>query len=99
MSAAAFLSYGWRLPFLLSSVLVVLGYFIRKKLTETPRYKKLKTEGNLSTMPVKESFMTKGNLKLMLLIVFGGCAAQATLMQTTHFVMIFYLPQFIFDEK
>ena len=40
---------------------------------------------------MKETFTTTGNLKSMLLIVFGGCAAQATLMQTTHFVMIFYL--------
>jgi MFS family permease len=91
MSPALFVSHGWRLPFLLSAVLVILGYFIRKKLTETPRYKKLKTDGNISTKPVKESFVAKGNFKLMLLIVFGGCAAQATLMQTTHFVMIFFL--------
>jgi len=91
MTTNAFNSYGWRFPFLLSAILVILGYYIRRKLTETPRYKTLKAAGNISKKPVKETFTTKGNLKSMLLIVFGGCAAQATLMQTTHFVMIFYL--------
>jgi len=91
MTTNAFNSYGWRFPFLLSSILVILGYYIRRKLTETPRYKTLRAAGNISKKPVKETFTTKGNLKSMLLIVFGGCAAQATLMQTTHFVMIFYL--------
>ena len=91
MTTDAFNSYGWRFPFLLSAILVILGYYIRRKLTETPRYKTLMAAGNISKKPVKETFTTKGNLKSMLLIVFGGCAAQATLMQTTHFVMIFYL--------
>lgn len=91
MTADAFNSYGWRFPFLLSAILVILGYYIRKKLTETPRFKTLKAAGKISNKPVKETFTTTGNLKAMFLIVFGGCAAQATLMQTTHFVMIFYL--------
>ena len=93
MTTDAFNSYGWRFPFLLSATLVILGYYIRRKLTETPRYKTLRAAGNISKKPVKETFTTKGNLKSMLLIVFGGCAAQATLMQTTHFVMIFFLQQ------
>jgi MFS family permease len=91
MTPEAFQDYGWRFPFLLSLVLVILGYYIRRKLTETPRYKKLQAEGNISKKPVTETFTAKGNLKSILLIVFGGCAAQSTLMQTTHFVMIFYL--------
>ena len=93
MTTDAFKSYGWRFPFLLSAALVVLGYYIRRKLTETPRYKMLRESGNISKKPVKETFTMRGNLKSMLLIVFGGCAAQATLMQTTHFVMIFFLQQ------
>ena len=91
MTTDEFNSYGWRFPFLLSAALVILGYYIRRKLAETPRYKMLREAGNISKKPVKETFTTRGNLKSMLLIVFGGCAAQATLMQTTHFVMIFYL--------
>ena len=91
MTPDAFNSYGWRFPFLLSAILVILGYYIRRKLTETPRYKTLKAAGKISNKPVQETFTSTGNLKAMLLIVFGGCAAQATLMQTTHFVMIFYL--------
>lgn len=91
MTAENFQSYGWRFPFLMSSVLVMLGYLIRRKLKETPRFAELKSEGNLSTMPVRESFKTKGNIKLMLIAIFGGCAAQSTIMQTTHFVMLFFL--------
>lgn len=91
MTTDAFNSYGWRFPFLLSAALVVLGYYIRRKLSETPRYKMLKEAGNISKKPVNETFTTTGNLRSMLLIIFGGCAAQATLMQTTHFVMIFFL--------
>jgi MFS family permease len=91
MTSEAFNTFGWRFPFLFSAVLVVFSYFIRRRLKETPRYEKLKTEGGISKMPVRESFRAKGNFKSMLLIVFGGCAAQSTLMQTTHFVMLFFL--------
>lgn len=95
MDQAAFLSYGWRFPFLFSAVLVGLGYLIRKKLEETPLYAQLRAKGNISDMPVKESFQAKGNIKSMLLIIFGGCAAQSTLMQTTHFVMLFFLQRVV----
>jgi MFS family permease len=86
-----FETYGWRLPFLFSAVLVVLSYVVRKKLHESPLYTQLKSEGKTSQTPVKECFKTKGNVSLMLLAIFGGCAAQSTLMQTTHFVALFFL--------
>ncbi|HEX6223109.1 MAG TPA: MFS transporter [Chryseolinea sp.] len=91
MTSENFQSYGWRFPFLMSAVLVMLGYLVRLKLKETPRFAQLKSEGNISAMPVKESFKAKGNVKLMLVAIFGGCAAQSTIMQTTHFVMLFFL--------
>lgn len=91
MSAEYFETAGWRIPFLFSAVLVVLSYFVRRKLNETPLYTQLKTNKKLSASPVRESFRSRGNVSLMLKAVFGGCAAQSTLMQTTHFVMLFFL--------
>ena len=91
MTSENFDSYGWRFPFLFSSVLVVLCYIVRRTLNETPRYTQLRAEGKTSSMPVRESFKAKGNIKFMLLAIFGGCAAQSTLMQTTHFVVLFFL--------
>jgi MFS family permease len=87
----AFEDQGWRIPFLFSAVLVGLAYLVRRKLGESPLYAQLQTEGRTSSRPVQESFKAKGNLRLMLLAVFGGCAAQSTLMQTTHFVTLFFL--------
>jgi MFS family permease len=95
MDHVAFLSYGWRFPFLFSAVLVALGYLVRKKIEETPLYAQTQAKGSISNMPVKETFRAKGNIKSMLLIIFGGCAAQSTLMQTTHFVMLFFLQRVV----
>lgn len=95
MTKEAFGDYGWRFPFLFSIVLVVFGYFIRRKLEETPRYMRLQGEGSVSRQPVRESFQASGNIRSMLLVIFGGCAAQSTLMQTTHFVILFYLQRTI----
>ncbi|QHT68777.1 MHS family MFS transporter [Rhodocytophaga rosea] len=96
MTPEDFSTYGWRIPFLFSAVLVLLSYFIRRKLGETPKYALLQTQGKISHQPVRESFQTKGNIKTMLLLIFGGCGAQSTLMQTTHFVMLFFLQRVVF---
>jgi MFS family permease len=86
-----FSSFGWRIPFLFSGVLVLFSYFIRKKLHESPVFEKLKKEGKTSKSPVKEAFTTPGNIKIMLKAIFGGNAAQSTIMQTTLFVTLFFL--------
>lgn len=86
-----FASFGWRIPFLFSGVLVLFSYFIRKKLHESPVFEKLKKEGKTSKSPVKEAFSTPGNVKIMLKAIFGGNAAQSTIMQTTLFVTLFFL--------
>jgi MFS family permease len=96
MTSEKFELYGWRFPFLFSAVLVILSYSIRRKLNETPLYSQLKSEGKTSTSPIKESFRSKGNIKLILLSIFGGCAAQSTLMQTTHFVVFFFLQRSVY---
>lgn len=91
MSVESFNSFGWRLPFLFSSVLVLLSYFIRKRLHESPVFEELKKQGKTSKSPVKEAFTTPGNVKIMLKAIFGGNAAQSTIMQTTLFVTLFFL--------
>lgn len=87
----AFETYGWRLPFFFRAILIVLSYLIRARLPESPLYVRLKSQGMTSTRPVRDSFRTKHNRMLLLLAVFGGCAAQSKLMQTTHFVALFFL--------
>lgn len=95
MTTESFETYGWRIPFLFSAALVALSYFIRSKLSETPKYALLKTEGRISNKPVKESFQSQKNIRKILLAIFGICAAQSTLMQTTHFVMLFFLQRVV----
>lgn len=96
MTDEEFQTYGWRFPFLFSAILVVFSYFVRRRLNETPIYSQVRAQGKTSSSPVKESFKTPGNLKLMLQAVFGGCAAQSALMQTTHFVLIFFLQRSVY---
>jgi len=86
-----FLNYGWRIPFLFSGILVILSYFIRKRLHESPIFEQLKKEGKTSKQPIMDAFTTPGNIKLMIRAIFGGNAAQSTIMQTTLFVTLFFL--------
>ena len=86
-----FNSFGWRIPFLFSGLLVIMSYFIRKKLHESPVFEQLKKDGKTSKSPVKEAFTTPGNIKIMLKAIFGGSAARSTIMQTTLFVTLFFL--------
>lgn len=96
---AEFARYGWRIPFLLSSVLVLLSYFARKKLHESPVFEELKKAGKTSKSPVKEAFTTKGNVKLMLKAIFGGNAAQSSVMQTSLFVTLFFMQRAVKLEE
>src|SRR6516164_9381116 len=66
-SIAKFNDWGWRIPFLISIVLVVVSIYIRLKMNESPLFTKLKAEGKTSSNPLKESFTHKANLKLVLL--------------------------------
>lgn len=91
MSESDFTAYGWRIPFLLSSVLVLLSFFARKKLHESPVFEELKKAGKTSKAPIKEAFTTKGNIRTMLKAIFGGNAAQSSVMQTSLFVTLFFM--------
>ena len=91
MSPEDFASWGWRLPFLSSAFLVLFSFLARRKMGETPVYLEMKASGNLSKSPVKESLNSWKKIKVMLMLIFGGNAAQSTIMQTSQFVTLYFL--------
>jgi len=84
-SIAEFNDWGWRIPFLISIVLVGVSIYIRLKMKESPLFAKLKTEGKTSVNPLKESFAHKGNLKMVLLALFGATMGQGVVWYTGQF--------------
>ena len=91
MSAEAFSSWGWRLPFLLSIVLVGMSLYIRLKMKESPLFAKLKSQGKTSAAPLKESFARWSNLKIVLLVLFGATAGQGIVWYTGQFYALSFL--------
>lgn len=71
MSAAAWESWGWRIPFLASVLMIIVSVWIRRNMAESPLFAKAKSEGRTSVNPLKESFGNKPNLKVVLLALFG----------------------------
>jgi len=87
----AFTAYGWRFPFLLSAVLVVLSGYIRVKLTESPLYARLKQQGKSSANPALESFGSGRNWGLILIALFGFTAPEGVVWYTSQFYALAYL--------
>ena len=87
----AFNDWGWRVPFLLSALLVGVSIYIRLKMAESPLFAKIKSEGKLSKNPLKESFGKKDNLKLVLLALFGATAGQGVVWYTGQFYAMFFI--------
>ena len=81
----AFASWGWRIPFLISILLVVVSIYIRMKMHESPQFSKLKTEGKVSKNPLKDSFSKKANFKMVLLALFGATMGQGVVWYTGQF--------------
>jgi MFS family permease len=86
-------AWGWRIPFLLSIVLLAVSVWIRLKLQESPVFKRMKDEGKQSKAPLTESFLRWGNLKIVLLVLFGGVAGQGVVWYTGMFYELFFLTQ------
>jgi len=84
-SIEKFNDWGWRIPFLISIVLVIVSIYIRWRMKESPLYEKLKTEGKTSVNPLKESFGHKANLKMVLLALFGATMGQGVVWYTGQF--------------
>jgi MFS family permease len=99
MNVADFNAWGWRIPFLTSAILVVFSYLIRRKMEETPVFNQMKAENQLAQSPIQESLGQPKNWKLMLMIIFGGNAAQSAIMQTAQFVQLYYLQRVVKLEE
>ncbi len=83
--------WGWRVPFLLSSLLLAVSVYIRMQLAESPVFKQMKAEGKTSKAPLTESFARWGNLKLVLLALFGATAGQAVVWYCGQFYAMYFL--------
>jgi MFS family permease len=86
-----FADWGWRVPFLISAVLVLLSIYIRLKLEESPLYVRLKAQGKTSANPALESFGSGKNWGLILLALFGATAPEGVVWYTGQFYALFYL--------
>ena len=84
-SIEKFNDWGWRIPFLVSIVLVVVSVYIRLKMKESPLFARIKAEGKTSVNPLKESFGHKSNLKMVLLALFGATMGQGVVWYTGQF--------------
>ncbi|MBK6637182.1 MAG: MHS family MFS transporter [Rhodocyclaceae bacterium] len=86
-----FAKWGWRVPYLISIVLLGVSVWIRMQLSESPAFQKLKDEGKVSKAPIKEAFGEWKNLKIVLLALFGLTAGQAVVWYTGQFYALFFL--------
>ncbi|WP_256675984.1 MFS transporter [Pseudomonas sp. SCB32] len=88
-----FETWGWRLPFLLSIVLLGISTWIRLSMQESPAFLKMKAEGKTSKSPLKESFTNWKNLRIVLTALFSINAGQAVTFYTAQFYVLFFLTQ------
>ena len=91
MSAEDFRAWGWRIPFLISIVLVGVSLYIRLRMKESPIFSHIKSTGMASAQPLKEAFTRWDNLKRVLVSLFGATAGQGVVWYTGQFYALFYL--------
>ena len=87
----AFAAWGWRIPFLVSVLLLGISVWIRLKMNESPAFKKMKEEGKGSKAPLTEAFGQWRNAKIALLALFGAVVGQAVVWYTGQFYALFFL--------
>ncbi|MCE4073482.1 MULTISPECIES: MFS transporter [Pseudomonas] len=93
LGTEAFEAWGWRIPFLLSILLLIISVYIRLQLAESPVFMKMKEEGKASKAPLTESFARWENLKVVIMSLLGGTAGQAVVWYTGQFYALFFLLQ------
>jgi MFS family permease len=93
LGTEAFEAWGWRIPFLLSILLLAVSVYIRLQLNESPVFMKMKAEGKASKAPLTESFARWENLKIVIMALLGGTAGQAVVWYTGQFYALFFLLQ------
>jgi MFS family permease len=91
IDAKAFAEWGWRIPFLVSLILLVFSVYIRLRLNETPIFQRMKEEGKGSKAPLTESFFHYPNNKFVLLALLGATAGQGVVWYTGQFYALFFL--------
>lgn len=91
LGADTFQLWGWRLPFLLSGVLLVLSLYFRLSLRETPLFEMLRETGRLSRSPIRETLFDRSNLKIILISTFGVTAGQAVMGVTSNIYATQYM--------
>jgi MFS family permease len=90
-----FKAWGWRVPFLISIVLLAVSLWIRMQLNESPVFQKMKDEGKTSKAPLTEAFAKWGNLKWVIIVLFGAVAGQAVVWYTGQFYALFFLEKML----
>ncbi|NBU24058.1 MAG: MFS transporter [Gammaproteobacteria bacterium] len=91
LTGDAFEVWGWRIPFLVSVVLLAVSVYIRLQLEESPAFEQIRAEGKLAKKPLTEAFAERGNLKIVLLALFGATAGQAVVWYAGQFYALFFL--------
>src|SRR5450432_3651012 len=91
MSKEEFTAWGWRIPFLISIVLVLISLYVRLKMKESPIFAQLKSAGMTSAQPLKDAFTKWSNLKIVLISLFGATAGQGVIWYTGQFYALFYM--------
>ena len=91
MGEEAFADWGWRIPFLLSLILLAISLWIRLQLEESPVFRRMKAEGTTSKAPLTEAFGQWRNLRIVLIALFGAVAGQAVVWYTGQFYALFFL--------
>jgi MFS family permease len=91
MTAAQFAEWGWRIPFLVSLILLIFSIYIRLKLNESPVFQRMKAEGKGSKAPLTDSFLRYPNNKYVLLALLGATAGQGVVWYTGQFYALFFL--------
>jgi len=93
MTVETFAAWGWRVPFLVSIILLAVSIWIRLQLAESPAFQKMKEEGTGSKAPLTEAFGRWENAKIGIIALFGGTAGQAVVWYTGQFYALFFLTQ------
>jgi MFS family permease len=93
MSPATFDDWGWRVPFLVSIILLAISVWLRMKLNESPLFQQMQAEGKGSKSPLTDSFARWGNLKIVLIALFGLTAGEAVVWYAGQFYALFFLTQ------